>query len=166
MLLGLFQHYDYYDNTTFELGTIGLGGGVMSKYPLSKTTYIFTNIHLGLVPLAGNSTRLGPDTSQVRDYTYGGGLETKLESGINFGWGSIQANGNFYLIHTFVGPVGNNYIGIFTPRVTVRLIGNLNIGFEQMVYYSTRNTADFGNFRGVRTEQRLYLMLNAGNFKL
>ena len=100
MLMGLFQHYDYYDNATFELGTIAIGGGIMSKYPVfSKGTYIFTNVHLGIVPLAGNSTRLGPDTSQVRDYTYGGGLETKLETGINFGWASIQINGNFYWIH-------------------------------------------------------------------
>ncbi len=166
MLIGAFQHYDYYDNLTFELGTIGLGGGIMSKYPISKGTYIFTNVHLDLVPLAGNSTRLGPDTSQVRDYTYGGGLETKLETGINFGWASFQVNGNFYWIHTYVGPVGNNYIGIFRPRVTVKLIGNLYAGFEQLVYYSTRNTSDFGNFRSVRTEQRLYLMVNVGNFKL
>ena len=168
MMVGLFQHYDYFDNTTFELGTIGIGAGVMSKYPLplSKESYIFTNFHLGIVPLAGNSTLLGPDTSQVRDYTYGGGVETKLESGINFGWGSIQANGYFYLIHTYVGLVGNNYIGIFRPRVTVKLIGNLNIGFEQLVYYSGRSTSDFGKFQGVRTEQRIYLMFNAGNFKL
>jgi len=166
MMVGLFQHYDYFDNSTFELGTIAIGAGVMSKYPLSKESYLFTNLHLGLIPLAGNSTLLGPDTSQVRDYTYGGGVETKLESGINFGWGSIQANGYFYLIHTYVGLVGNNYIGIFKPRVTVKLIGNLNIGFEQLVYYSGRSTSDFGKFQGVRTEQRIYLMFNAGNFKL
>lgn len=165
-LMGLFQHYDYYDNLAFELGTIAIGGGIMTKYPVSKGTYIFSNVHLGVVPLAGNSTRLGPDDSQFRDYNYGGGLETKLEGGINFGWASIQANGNFYWIHTYVGPSGNNYIGIFRPRVTVRIIGNLNVGFEQLVYYSTRNTVDFGNFRSVRTEQRFYVMYNVGNFKL
>jgi hypothetical protein len=166
MLMGIFQHYDYFDNATFELGTIAIGGGIMSKYPINKESYLFTNIHLGIVPLAGNSTKLGPDTSQFRDYTYGGGLETKLETGLNLGWGSIQVNGYFYWIHSYVGPSGDNYIGIFRPRITVRLIGNLNIGFEQLVYYSTRNTADFGNFRGVRTEQKIYLMFNAGNFKL
>jgi hypothetical protein len=166
MLMGLFQHYDLFDNTTFELGTIALGGGIMSKYPISKETYLFTNIHLGIVPLAGNSTKLGPDTSQVRDYNYGGGIEGKLETGINLGWGSIQVNGYAYLIHTYIGTSGNNYIGIFKPRITVKLIGDLNIGFEQLVYYSARNTSIFGNFRGIRTEQRIYLMINAGNFKL
>lgn len=166
MLLGLFQHYDYFNNTTFELGTIAIGGGIMSKYPLSKESYLYTNMHLGFVPLAGNSTKLGPDTSGVRDYNYGGGIEGKLESGLNLGWGSIQINGNAYLIHTYVGTPGNNFIGIFKPRLTIKLIGDLSIGFEQLIYYSARNTFIFGNFRGIRTEQRIYLMVDAGNFKL
>lgn len=166
MLMGIFQHYDYFDNTTFELGTIAIGGGIMSKYPISKESYLFTNIHLGIVPLAGNSTRLGPDTSQVRDYNYGGGIEGKLESGINFGWGSVQFIGYYYWIHTYVGIPGNNFIGITKPRITVRLIGNLNIGFEQLIYYSAKSTSDFGSFKGVRTEQKIYLMINLGNFKL
>lgn len=166
MLLGLFQHYDFFDNTTFELGTLAFGGGIMSKYPVSKESYLFTNIHLGIVPLAGNSTRLGPDTSQVRDYNYGAGMETKGECGLNLGWGSVQLIGYYFWIHTYFGAPGDNYIGILKPRITIRLIKNLNIGAEQLVYYSIRNTSDFGNFRGVRTEQKIYLMINAGNFKL
>ena len=168
MLIGIFQHFDYFDNKTFELGNIGIGGGIMSKYPLplSKDSYIFTNIHLGIVPLAGNSSKFGPDTSQVRDYNYGGGMEGKFDSGINLGWGSVQLISYFYWIHTYVGLAGNNYIGIIKPRITVRLIGNLNIGFEHLIYYNDRYTRDIGSYHSVRTEQRIYLMINLGNFKL
>jgi len=166
MLWGLFQHYDYFDNKTFELGTIAFGGGIMSKYPISKETYIFTNFHLGIVPLAGNSTRLGPDTSQIRDYTYDGGMETKLESGINLGWASVQINGNYYWLSTYVGAAGNNFIGIIRPRITVKLIKDLNIGFEELLYTTNGYTSNYGDFHAARTEQRMYLMLNVGNFKL
>jgi len=166
MLIGMFQHYNYFDNRLFELGTITFGGGIMSKYPVSDHSYVFTNFHLGIVPLAGNSTRFGPDTTQVRDYNYGGGLQTKIESGLNLSWASIQLIAYYFWIHTYVGATGNNFIGILRPRITVRLYRNLNIGFEQMVYYSDRYTAAFGNFHVVRTEQRIYLMLNVGNFKL
>jgi hypothetical protein len=166
MLLGFFQHYDYFDNKIFELGTIAFGGGIMSKYPITKESYLFTNIHMGAIPLAGNSTQLGPDTTQLRDYNYGGGIGTKLESGLNLGWGNLQFIGYYYWIHTYVGAAGNNFIAIIKPRITFRLIKKLNIGFEQLVYYTDRYTRDFGNFHGVRTEQRIYLMLNAGNFKL
>ena len=166
MLWGLFQHYDYFDNKTFELGTIALGGGIMSKYPLSKEAYVFTNFHLGIVPLAGNSTRLGPDTSQFRDYTYDGGMETKLETGLNLDWASVQLNGYYYWLSTYVGASGNNFIGIIRPRITIKLIKNLNLGFEQLLYLTDRYTANSGNFHAARTEQRIYLMFNAGNFKL
>jgi len=166
MLVGMFQHYDYFDNSIFELGTLALGGGIMSKYPLFKETSLFTNFHLGIVPLAGNSTQFGPDTSQLRDYNYGGGMETKLETGLNLAWGSIQLNGYYYWIQTYVGLKGNNFIGLLRPRMTIRIFRNLNAGFEELAYISDRYTSTLGNFHGVRTEQKVYLMLNVGNFKL
>jgi hypothetical protein len=166
MMTGIFQHYNYFDNTTFELGTIAFGPGIMSKLSVYRESYLFTNLHIGIVPLAGNSTRFGPDTSQVRDYNYAGGMEGKLECGLNVNWASIQLIGYYYWLYTYVGATGNNFIGILKPRVTVRLYKNLNIGFEQLVYYTDRYTPSLGNFHGVRSEQRLYLMLNVGNFKL
>ena len=166
MLVGIFQHYDYFDNKIFEIGNIAFGGGIMSKYPVSKESYIFTNIHIGIVPLAGNSTHLGPDTTQFRDYNYGGGMEGKLDCGFNPGWGSFQFISYFYWIHTYVGLAGDNYIVIIKPRITIRLMKNVNIGFEHLIYYNDRYTRDLGNYFSVRTEQRIYLMINVGNFKL
>ena len=58
MLVGIFQHFDYWDNRTFELGTIAFGGGVVSKLPLIVNSNLYTNFHLGIVPLAGNSTQI------------------------------------------------------------------------------------------------------------
>jgi len=166
MVWGLFQHYDYFDNKSFELGTIALGGGIMSKYPVSKDAYILANFHLGVVPFGGNSTQLGPDTSQFRDYNFCGGMETKLEAGLNLDWASVQLNGYYYWLNTYVGTPGNNFVGIIRPRITIKLIKNLNLGFEELAYITDRYTSDFGNFHAVRTEQRLYLMLNGGNLKL
>jgi hypothetical protein len=68
MLLGVFQHYDFWDNKTFELGTIAFGAGVLSRLAISGNSNLYFDLQLGLVPLAGNSTQLGPDTSQFRDY--------------------------------------------------------------------------------------------------
>lgn len=166
MLVGGFQHYNYFDNKTFELGTITLGGGIMTQLPIFKNSFIFTNVHIGIIPLAGNSTRFGPDTSQLRDYNYAGGMEGKLECGVNLFWGSIDFVGYYFWLHTFVGIPGDNYIGIIRPRITVKLYRNLSVGFEQMVYYSDRITRDYGSYHVVRTEQRIYFILNVGNFKL
>ena len=98
----MFEHYDYWDNRTFELGTIAFGCGVASKLPLTMNSDLYTNFHLGIVPLAGNSTRYGPVTSEVRDYNYGGELGGKLESTIELGrWASATSIGYYYWIHTF-----------------------------------------------------------------
>jgi hypothetical protein len=161
MLVGLFQHYSFWDNKTFELSTIGFGGGIISKLRVYRNSNLYSNIHLGIVPFGGNSNRFGPDTSQIRDYNYGGGLEAKLENTFDFG-GRVRATfmGYYYWIHTYVGFAGNHFMGIIKPRVVIRLFHNLNLGFEHLVYYSDRYPRDFPDIHFVRTEQRIYLLLN------
>jgi hypothetical protein len=158
MLYGAFQYYDYWDNKTFELGAVAFGGGVITKYPISKSVILYTSGHLGLVPLAGNSTRFGPDTSQVRDYTYNDGLEAKIESTLNLGkYASVSMAYYYYILHTFVGPAGNNYINILKPRVTVNITKNLSLGFEHFIYFDDRYLKNFAPIYSVRTEQKIFL---------
>jgi hypothetical protein len=160
VLFGAFQYSDYWDNKTFELGSIGFGGGVFSKLPLSKTSDLYTNVHLALIPFAGNSTKSGPDTSQFRDYTFGDGLEGKFESTINMGkYATASLIYYYYFIHTYVGAPGNNFIGILKPRVTVRLYKGLSIGAENFWYFDDRYLKDAPATHSVRTEQKIFLSL-------
>jgi hypothetical protein len=166
MLVGGFQHFDYFDNKTFELATFGFGPGTISKLQISPNSNIYTNFHVGIVPLAGNSTHFGPDTTQLRDYNFGGGLETKLEGTLNLGsWVNFTLMGYYFWIHTFVGYAGDHFIGILKPSIVLRLFNNLSIGVEHLVYYSDRYTLNFGDFHQVRTEQRVFLTLYFENFK-
>ena len=166
MLVGLFQHYDYWDNKTFELGAIGFGGGVVSKVPLGARSGLYTNVHLGIVPLAGNSTQYGPDTLQVRDYNYGGGLMGKIESTLELERSAVFTFvGYYYLIHTYIGHKGDHYIGLIRPRVEVRFVNNLSLGFEHLVYYSDRFPGDFHPIHTVRTEQRVFLKILFEQFR-
>jgi len=159
ILAGGFQYYDYWDNKTFELGTIGFGGGVFTKLPINKTFDLYTNVHLAMVPFAGNSTQRGPDTTQVRDYNYGGGFEGKVESTINIGkFATASLVYYYYLIHTYVGVPGNNFIGILKPRVTVRLYKSVNLGFEHFIYSSDRYILNQPATHSIKTEQKIFLM--------
>jgi len=158
ILYGAFQYYDYWDNRTFELGALGFGGGLITKLPISKNINLYTNIHLAAIPLAGNSTRYGPDTSQVRDYTYNDGLEAKFETSINFGkFISASVAYYYYILHTFVGPPGDNYVAILRPRINVQLYKNLSLGIEDFQYYDDRYLKNFSPIFSVRTEQKIYL---------
>ena len=158
VLYGAFQYYDYWDNKTFELGALGFGGGLITKYPITKSIELLTNIHLAGSPLAGNSTRYGPDTSQVRDYTYNTGLEAKFETRLNIGSAvSASLSYYYYILHTFDGPLGNNYVAILRPRIDVQLYKNLKIGFEHFEYYDDRYLKNYSPIFSVRTEQKIFL---------
>jgi len=160
MLYGAFQYYDYWDNMTFELGALGLGGGVITKYPVSKSIVISTNADLAGIPLAGNSTRFGPDTSQVRDYTYNAGFEGKFSTTISWGkYVTTSLEYYYYLLHAFYGPGSNNHISILKPRITVQLIKNLSVGFEHFIYYDNRYINNLPPLYSVRTEQKIFLSL-------
>jgi hypothetical protein len=159
ILYGGFQYYDYWDNKKFELGTIGFGAGVVSKLPLSKTSNLYTRIDLALVPLAGSSTRYGPDTSKVRDYNYGGGLEGKFETTFNLSkYATASVVYYFYWIRTYIGANGNNFIHILKPRITVRLYKFLSIGVENYIYYNDRYLRGLPAIHSIQTEQKIFLL--------
>ena len=159
LLIGGFQYYDYWDSKKFELGTIGFGGGVISKLPLSKVSNLYTSVHLALVPFAGNSTRFGPDTSQYRDYNYGGGIEAKFETTANLGkYATATLRYYFYWIRTYVGANGNNFMHILKPRITVKLYKSISIGCEFYLYYNDRYLRGFQPIHAVQTEQKIFLL--------
>jgi hypothetical protein len=166
VLLGAFQHYDFWDNKTFELGTIAFGAGAISKLPISASSNLYFDLQLGLVPLAGNSTQLGPDTSQFRDYNYGGGGEGKFETTLNLGrWANVTFKGFYYWIHTYVGTAGESFVGIVKPGVAFRILGNFSLGFEHLIYYTDRYPRDFPAFHDVRTEQKIFVQYYIDNFE-
>jgi hypothetical protein len=160
LLIGGFQYYDYLDNKTFELGAIGFGGGVFSKLPIGNKSVLYTNVHVGVIPFAGNSTKFGPDISEYRDYDFGDGLEGKIESTFNFKkFATASLIYYYYVIRTYVGAPGDNYIGIFKPRITVHLYKSLNIGYEHFIYSNDRYLRDFPAIHSVRTEQKMFILI-------
>ncbi len=159
-LSGLFQNYDFYDNPNYELTTLGFGYGLVARHPIFPNAWWYSTLNLDLVPFGGNNTRFGPnDTSQTRDFNFGGGAEGKLESTLNFGdRASIKLVANYYWFHTYVGEPGNNFIALLKPRVTVGIFDNLSVGIEQTIYSSVRESSDFPTINTVSTEQKIFFM--------
>ncbi len=92
---------------------------------MSKTTNFYTNIHLAIVPFAGNSVTSVTDTAQFRDYRFAYGWEGKVETSLDIGkYATIGLLYYYYFIHAFNntgknespnGTLGNNYINILKP---------------------------------------------------
>jgi uncharacterized protein DUF3943 len=168
LLFGGFQYYDYYDTKSFELSTIAFGPGLMSKLPLSQNSNLYTNIHLGLVPFAGSSVGIVTDTAQFRDYRFAYGLEGKIESAVNLGDRAMfYLNYYYYFMHAFnntgksesqVGTLGNNFISIIRPKITLQIYKNLNIGYEESIYINDHYQDGFSPLHSTIREQRIFLM--------
>jgi len=156
-----YQLFDYWDNHTLELGTIGLGPGIITKLQISDNTDLFTTLHVAWVPFAGNNPA-GPvtDTSTTRDYNYCGGAEGELETILNFNnFIQLSVRANYYWMHAYFIH-DNNYIGILMPKLTVNLFKDLGIGLEDIIYFDDRyiggsNPPPDQHF--VRSEQKFFV---------
>jgi hypothetical protein len=165
LLIGGLLYYDYWDKPIFELSAIALGGGVFSKLPLGKTSILYTNLHLAIVPFAGASTGPISDTSQYRDFNFGYGAEGKLETSLILGnLATIGASYYYFFIRSInsvgidepgTSSLGNNYMGILEPRITFRIYKNLNIGGEYYLYSQT-HTEDYTT-KTYHTEQEIFI---------
>jgi len=166
LLEGGFLYYDYWDKPIFELSTVGLGYGVLSKIPLGSKSFLYTNLHLAGVPFAGSSPGALTDTSQYRDFNFGYGAEGKVETSLVLGnVATIGASYYYFMIHAIndvgydepkYGSLGNNYINILEPKVTFTLIKNLSIGAEYYLFSQIHTDGEYYTVTA-HTEQEVFL---------
>jgi hypothetical protein len=163
VLIGAFQHFNFWDSKIFEIGTLGFGGGIVTKWKWSENSNLQTTFHLGVVPLgASNSPNIDiiEEGIHVRNYDYSGGGEAKVECTLNLAnRGQLTGIYYFYRLYTYVGPAGHKNIEIFRPRIAFRLFNNLSLGFEYAWYHKDTYFRNFPDVDISNTEQKLYLML-------
>jgi hypothetical protein len=163
MLVGLFQQYDYWNNKVFELGSLGFGPGMITRFNIGRNLDWYSGLHLAGVPIAGTSTRIGPDTSEFRTYPFGGGIEGRIEQRLNLSSRvSLGFNGYYYWIWEYEKSKGRSQVGILKPFLTVRLYKGLSLGFEHHVYYDNRfldpkTTTGPNVLHLTTTEQKVFL---------
>lgn len=163
VLMGAFQHYNYWDSRIFEVSVLGFGGGIIAKWQLSKNSNLQSAFHLGFVPLgASNSPYVDIVKGGIpgRNYDYSGGGEAKFEGTLNLAnLGQVTAIYYLYGLHTYIGPAGNKIISIFKPRIAVKIFSNLSLGFEYLYFHKNSQLRDFPDVHQKNSEQKLYLTL-------
>jgi len=163
MLVGAFQHYDYWDSHIFEVTSLGFGPWIVAKWQFSKNSNLQSAFHLEFLPLgATNSPYIDIVEGGIpgRNYDYSGGAGGKFEGTLNLGkLGQATVIYYVYWLHTYIGPVGDKTIGIFKPRIAVRLYKNLSLGYEYTFYHKYNNLRDFPDVHRSESEQKFYLML-------
>lgn len=164
MLLGVFQHFDYWNNKIFELGSIGFGPGLLSRIKIGRNSNLYSTLHIAGVPLAGNASRFAPDTSAFRDYNYGGGAEARIEETLHLGnMFTVGLTAYHYWIYAYEDKPIKSRVGILKPRVTVRLFGNTHAGMEHHIYYDNRSTNGIPDQHVRQTEQKFFVQVFLGD---
>ncbi len=163
LLIGAFQHYNYWDSRIFEVSALGFGGGIVAKWPLSKKIKLHSAFHLGVVPLgASNSPYVDIMEGGVpgRNYDYSGGAEAQFEGTLNLAdIGQVTAVYYRYWLRTYIGPAGHKTIGVFKPRIAVKLFSNLSLGYEYLYYQKDSILQYLPQVHRRNSEQKLYVML-------
>ena len=158
VLTGIFQYSDYWNTRNFDLGALSFGSGVLTKLPLSRQINLYTNAHLGIIPLAGNSTRFAPDSAGLRNYVFTTGFQGKFETTLSLSkYLSAALVYHHFWLHTFEGVEGTNSLGIIRPRVTVKLFKNLSLGYERFGYSTNRKLKAYPDQRSAITDQKIFL---------
>ena len=162
-LLGIFHHYDYFDNKAYEIGAVTIGVGMFNRHKISKSAQFISAINLGVIPL-GASKSLYIDTNhQERNYSFNGGLNAKAEISLTGNWGLFYASYYLYWFHTYVGIAGNEFYGLFRPKVVVNITKNLGIGAQFLFAHKTGYYHDFDNVNGRAYQAMLLLQYKFGN---
>ncbi|HKR03654.1 MAG TPA: DUF3943 domain-containing protein [Bacteroidia bacterium] len=160
MLYGLFQHYNYWSNSTFELGMVTFGGGAATKIAMKKSAF-YNNVYVSAVPLAGNSARKAPSDSAIyRNYNYSGGLEVKIESSFDFrNILTLNLLGYYYRLYNYVGPKEDSHISLIKPGISFTLYKNIRAGFEHLLYINNLNHEKLRDLRLSSTEQKVFVLI-------
>ncbi|HEY3874748.1 MAG TPA: DUF3943 domain-containing protein [Candidatus Kapabacteria bacterium] len=167
-LWGIFQHFDYFNNLTFEFGDCAFGPGIITKLPLSEHHYLYANLFANFFPFGANNAGFFPkDTTTSIDYSYGDGFNGKAEIGASIGDHTldIDATGEYIDFRSYYGAPVNNEMYLLKPRIALGLYHNLSVGLEDQIYMSHRlnGSATGGDLN--RSEQRIFVQWNWDQFQ-
>ena len=167
MMYGLFQHFDYFDNLTFEFGDVAFGPGIVTKVPIGNEHNIYFNALASFFPFGANNAHFFPlDSTQQRDYSYGDGLNAKAELGFSLfdDFIDIDATGMYILFDSYYGVPVNNQMLLVKPRLAFNVWHNLGLGVEDQIYYSNRFGGSMASGTIHQTEQRFFVQWNWNDF--
>lgn len=159
-LYGVFGHFDFLNNTVYEVGaaSVGLSAGYRTA---RKNKIQFIGLLHGAVVLMGaaNSDYV-PDVEfldSARTYNMGPGAHAKVETILAFPFGAITLDYSFWWIHTWDGAKGDEFIGMLAPKFRVKIYKQLFIGLEYLLYHRLGKYENFPDKNYRNNEQRLFV---------
>jgi hypothetical protein len=163
ILVGLFQHFDYFNNTGYEVFGQSLGPGIMYKFPTNPKVDFQTSLHLTGIILGGGSNipeafKYEADGTAYRDYNFSVGFASKFETLLNLKSRAYLFIGLYnFQFYTEDGADGTDNLLIFNPRIGFAVTPTMYVGSEINAYTRTSKYDKYGTFKTAITEIRLFI---------
>ncbi len=161
ILVGLFQHYDFFDNTTYKVGGISFGAGLLTLYKTLGNKSLATVIHLNVMPLGATNSEYS--AFGEKEYNFTAGVNMKFEGTFDLGWGDALVNYNLYYMHTLVGAPSNEFVGLLRPRIRVKIYKGLGVGAEYVFYHREGYYKNYPDVFVRNNESKLFVYYNFEN---
>lgn len=163
ILVGLFQHFDYFNNVGYEVFGQSLGPGIMYKFPTNPSVDFQTSLHFTGIILGGGSNikeafKYEADGTAYRDYNFSIGFTTKFETLLNLKNRAYLFIGLYnFQFYTEDGADGKDNLLIFNPRIGFAVTPTMYVGSEINVYTRTSKYDKYGTFKTGINELRLFI---------
>lgn len=159
-LYGVFGHYDFLQNSVYEIGaaSVGLSAGCKTSNK-SKTQFVGI-LHGAVVLMGAANSDYVPKVEfldSARTYNMGPGALAKFETILRFPFGALSLDYSFWWIHTWDGAMGDEFIGMLAPKIRIHLYKKLFVGLEWLLYHRVGKYDDFEDRDYRNNEQRLFI---------
>jgi hypothetical protein len=161
-LWGFFNNYDYLENNVYQLGSVSIGPGIGYRTAAKKSLQYIGIINASLAPMGAANSDYSEEykvefLDSARTYNMGPGVHAKMENIVRWSWGSFYLGYSFWWIHTWDGAPGNEYIGMWSPKLRVRIYKRWFIGLEYLLYHREGKYDDYPDISMRNNEQRLFI---------
>lgn len=154
LVLGLFQDFDFYNNSIYKLGAQSAGPGIILKIPVTKKINFAANVHTNFIILSAlNSIYRGEN----RDYDFLMGSKILTEGILDVGPFSLQLEYKFYWMKSINGIDGKHTMGILNPKLLFNIYKGLGAGAEYLFYHRHSVYKNIETTNLNLTEHRFYV---------
>ncbi len=162
LLWGIFGHYDFLNNSVYNVGGASVGLGIGYKTPPKKSVQYVGILNVAALLMGGANSDFAPEykvefLDSARTYNMGPGGHIRMENIIRFSFGSLYLGYSFWWIHTWDGAPGDELIGMFRPQLRIRIYENWYLGFEYLIYHRRGLYDNYENKNMQNNEQRLFV---------
>jgi hypothetical protein len=161
-LWGFFNNYDYFENNVYQLGSVSIGPGIGYRTPKKKNIQYIGIFNAAVSPMGGANSDYSEGYTvafldSARTYNMGPGVHFKMENIVRWSWGSFYLGYSFWMIHTWDGAPGDEYIGMWSPRLRIRVYKSWFLGLEYLLYHREGIYEDYDNVSRRNNESRLFI---------